>query len=85
MDILQSLNSVVQGGHHLHLELKELLQCQGRWHRYWLAGTLVVLPLLLARTGVPGVHHLMEQEIHEYKILHRTERKLQPDRVERVE
>ena len=59
MDILQSLNSVVQGSHHLHLELEELPRRLGRWHRLWLAGTLVVLPLLLARTGAPGVHHLI--------------------------
>jgi hypothetical protein len=63
MDLLQSLNSVVQGGHHLHLELEELLQSQ-RWrHQQWLVGTLVVLPLL-ARTGAgaPGVHHLFAAE-----------------------
>jgi hypothetical protein len=61
VDLLQSLNSVVQGGHHLHLEPEELLRSQRRrhWHRCRLAGTLVVLPLL-ARTGAgaPGVHHL---------------------------
>jgi hypothetical protein len=59
VDLLQSLNSVVQSSHHLHLELEELLQSQ-RWrHRHWLASTLVVLPRL-ARTGAgaPGVHHL---------------------------
>jgi hypothetical protein len=61
VDLLQSLNSVVQSGHHLHLELEELLRSQG-WrhrHRHRLAGTLVVLPLL-ARTGAGalGVHHL---------------------------
>jgi hypothetical protein len=63
VDLLQCLNSVVQGGHHLHLELEELLRSQ-RW-RHWhrLAGTLVVLPLL-ARTGAgaPGVHHLFAAE-----------------------
>jgi hypothetical protein len=33
VDLLQSLNSVVQSGHHLHLELEELLRRQ-RWrHR----------------------------------------------------
>jgi hypothetical protein len=60
VDLLQSLNSVVQGSHHLQLELEELLQSQGWRHRHWLAGTLVVLPLL-ARTGAgaPGVHHLI--------------------------
>jgi hypothetical protein len=59
VDLLQSLNRVVQSGHHLHLELEELLQSQ-RWrHRQRLVSTLVVLPLL-AKTGagVPGVHHL---------------------------
>jgi hypothetical protein len=59
VDLLQSLNSVVQGSHHLHLELEELLRSK-RWrHRQWLVGTLVVLPLL-ARTGAgaPGAHHL---------------------------
>jgi hypothetical protein len=70
VDLLQSLNSVVQSGHHLHLELEELLRSQ-RWrHRQRLVSALVVLPLL-ARTGAsaPGVHHLFEQnEIYE-KIL----------------
>jgi hypothetical protein len=63
MDLLQCLNSVVQSGHHLHLELEELLWSQ-RWrHRQQLVGTLVVLPLL-ARTGAgaPGVHHLFAAE-----------------------
>jgi hypothetical protein len=66
VDLLQRLNSVVQGGHHLHLELEELLRSQGWRHRHRLAGTLVVLPLL-ARTGAgaPGVHHLFAaEEIH---------------------
>jgi hypothetical protein len=59
VDLLQRLNGVVQGGHHLHLELEELLQSQ-RWrHRQRLVSALVILPLL-ARTGAgaPGVHHL---------------------------
>jgi hypothetical protein len=59
VDLLQSLNRVVQSGHHLHLELEELLRSQ-RWrHRQ----RLVVLPLL-ARTGAgaPGVHHLFVAE-----------------------
>jgi hypothetical protein len=63
VDLLQSLNNVVQGGHHLHLELEELLTSQ-RWrHRHRLVGTLVVLPLL-ARTGAgaPSVHHLFAAE-----------------------
>ena len=59
--MLKCLNSVVQGGHHLHLELEVLLRGQGWRHRY--PGTLVVLalvvlPLLLVRT-TPGVHHLI--------------------------
>jgi hypothetical protein len=32
MDLLQSLNGVVQGSHHLHLELEELLR--GQWWRH---------------------------------------------------
>src|SRR6185369_8494651 len=48
VSLLKSLNSVVQGDHHLHLELKELLRSQG-WRRRH-PGTLVVLTLLLART-----------------------------------
>jgi hypothetical protein len=60
MDMLKSLNGIVQGRHHLHLELEELLRCQ-RWrHRQRLTSTLVAL-LLLVRTGTgaPGVHHLI--------------------------
>ena len=59
MSLLKSLNSVVQGGHHLHLELKELLRSQGWRHQH--PGTLAVLSLLLARTGTGalGVHHLI--------------------------
>ena len=59
MSLLKSLNRVVQGSHHLHLELEVLLRSQGRRHRD--PGTLVVLTLLLARTGTgaPGVHHLI--------------------------
>jgi len=58
--LLKSLNSVVQGGHHLHLELEVLLRSQRRRHRD--PGplgvlTLVVLPLLVRTT--PGVHHLI--------------------------
>jgi hypothetical protein len=63
MDLLQRLNRVVQGDHHLDLELEELLRSQ-RWrHRQRLVGTLVVLPLL-ARTGAgaPGVHYLFAAE-----------------------
>ena len=60
MSLLKSLNSVVQGGHHLHLELEVLLRSQRRRHRD--PGPLVVLPLvvlpLLVRT-TPGVHHLI--------------------------
>jgi hypothetical protein len=59
MDLLQRLNGVVQGGHHLHLELEELLRSQGWRHRQRLVSALVVLPLL-ARTGAgaSSVHHL---------------------------
>ena len=60
MSLLKCLNGVVQGSHHLHLELEVLLQGQRRRHRD--PGTLVVLPLvvlpLLVRT-TPGVHHLI--------------------------
>jgi hypothetical protein len=61
-DLLQHLNGVVQGGHHLHLELEELLRSQGWRHRQRLVSALVVLPLL-ARTGAgaPGVHHLFAE------------------------
>ena len=59
VNLLQCLNSVVQGSRHLHLELEVLLWSQGWRHRQWLVSTLVVLPLLLARTGAPGVHHLI--------------------------
>jgi hypothetical protein len=63
VDLLQCLNGVVQSGHHLHLELGELLRSQGWRHRQRLVGTLVVLPLL-ARTGAgaPDVHHLFAAE-----------------------
>jgi hypothetical protein len=63
VDLLQCLNSVVQGGHHLHLELEELLRSQGWRHRQRLVSTLVVLPLL-ARigAGAPSVHHLFAAE-----------------------
>ena len=60
MSLLKCLNSVVQGSHHLHLELEVLLWSQRRRHRD--PGPLVVLPLvvlpLLVRT-TPGVHHLI--------------------------
>ena len=61
VSLLKCLNSVVQGGHHLHLELEVLLRGQGWRHRY--PGTLVVLPLvvlplLLVRTAL-GVPHLI--------------------------
>jgi hypothetical protein len=60
VDMLQSLNGIVQGRHHLHLELEELLRGQWWRHRQRLTSTLVVL-LLLVRTGTgaPGVHHLI--------------------------
>ena len=60
MSLLKCLNSVVQGSHHLHLELEVLLRGQRRRHRD--PSSLVVLPLvvlpLLVRT-TPGVHHLI--------------------------
>jgi hypothetical protein len=57
MDLLQSLNGVVQGR---HLELKELLRGQWWRHRQRLTSTLVVLFLLIRTgTGAPGVHHLI--------------------------
>jgi hypothetical protein len=63
VDLLQSLNSVVQGSHHLHLELEELFRSQGWRHRHRLAGTLVVLPLLArAGAGAPGIHRLFAAE-----------------------
>jgi hypothetical protein len=71
VDMLQSLNGIVQGSHHLHLELEELLRGQWWRHRQWLTSTLVVL-LLLVRTGTgaPGVHHLIAtNEIYEKEIL----------------
>jgi hypothetical protein len=60
VDLLQSLNGVVQDRHHLHLELEKLLRGQWWQHRQRLTSTLVVL-LLLVRTGTgaPGVHHLI--------------------------
>jgi hypothetical protein len=60
VNVLQSLNSVVQGRHHLHVDLEELLRGQWWRHRQRLTSTLVVL-LLLVRTGTgaPGVHHLI--------------------------
>jgi hypothetical protein len=70
MDLLQGLNGVVQGRHHLHPELEELLRGQWWRHRQRLTSTLVVL-LLLVRTGTgaPGVHHLIAtNEIYENKI-----------------
>jgi hypothetical protein len=60
MDLLQSLNGVVQGSHHLHLELEELLRGQWWRHRQRLTITLVVLlPRVRTGTGAPGVHHLI--------------------------
>jgi hypothetical protein len=77
VDPLQHLNSVVQSGHHLHLELEELLRSQ-RWrHRQRLVGTLVVLPLR-AKTGAGalGVHHLFAaDEIYKIQILYNSGKK----------
>ena len=55
MSLLKCLNSVIQGSHHLHLELEVLLRGQGWRHRD--PSTLVVLPLLVRTT--PGVPHLI--------------------------
>ena len=55
MSLLKCLNSVVQGSHHLHLELEILLRGQRRRHRD--PSSLVVLPLLVRTT--PSVHHLI--------------------------
>jgi hypothetical protein len=87
MDLLQSLNGVVQGSHHLHLELKELLRGQWWRHRQWLASTLVVLPLLARTgTGAPGVHHLIAtNKIHKKRYCAAAEMKLQQDMAERKE
>ena len=64
MDLLLCLNSVVQGGHHLHLELEVLLRSQRRRHRDLVVLPLVVLPLLVRTT--PGVHHLiLDKRFHE--------------------
>jgi hypothetical protein len=70
VDVLQSLNSIVQGRHHLHLELEELLRGQWWRHRQRLTSTLVVLLLLIRTgTGAPGVHHLIAtNEIYEKEI-----------------
>jgi hypothetical protein len=71
VDLLQSLNGVVQGRHHLPLELEELLRGQWWRHRQRLTSTLVVLLLLVrSGTGAPGVHHLIAtNEIYEKKIV----------------
>src|SRR4029079_7262504 len=67
VSLLKSLNSIVQGSHHLHLELEVLLRSQ-RW-RHRDPGplgvlTLIVLPLLVRAT--PGVHHLiLDKRFHE--------------------
>ena len=72
VSLLKCLNGVVQGSHHLHLELEVLLRGQRQRHRD--PSTLVVLPLvvlplvvlpLLVRT-TPGVHHLiLDKRFHE--------------------
>jgi hypothetical protein len=60
VNVLPSLNSIVQGRHHLHLELEELLRGQWWRHWQWLTSALVVLLLLVKTgTGAPGVHHLI--------------------------
>jgi hypothetical protein len=61
-DLLQCLNSVVQSGNHLHLELEELLRSQ-RWrHRQRLVGTLILPLLTRTGAGAPGIHHLFAAE-----------------------
>jgi hypothetical protein len=88
VDVLQSLNSIVQGRHHLHLELEKLLRGQWWRHRQRLTSTLVVL-LLLVRTGTgaPGVHHLIAtNEIFlRKKYCAAAEMKLRKDMTERKE
>jgi hypothetical protein len=59
VDMLQSLNSIVQGSHHLHLELEELLRGQWWRHRQRLTSMVVLLLLVRTGTGAPGVHHLI--------------------------
>jgi hypothetical protein len=60
VDMLKSLNSIVQGRHHLHLELEKLLRGQWWRHRQRLTSALVILLLLVrSGTGAPGVHHLI--------------------------
>ena len=62
VSLLKCLNGVVQGSHHLHLELEVLLWGQRRRHRD--PSTLVVLPLLVRTT--PSVHHLiLDKRFHE--------------------
>ena len=96
MSLLKCLNSVVQGSHHLHLELEVLLRGQGWRHRD--PSTLVVLPLailpLLVRT-TPSVPHLifgtkdfMSKDIAEinsdgYDIF--LQERLRHDKVDRIE
>jgi hypothetical protein len=71
VDLLQSLNSVVQSSHHLHLELEELLRSQ-RWRhrRGWSVLWLFCpcwpepVPVLLVFTIC-----LQQNEIYEKKIL----------------
>ena len=90
MSLLKCLNGVVQGSHHLHLELEVLLRGQRRRHRN--PSTLVVLPLLVRTT--PGVHHLirtkgfMSKDIAEinsngYDIF--LQERLRHDKVDRIE
>ena len=62
VSLLKCLNNIVQGSHHLHLELEVLLRGQRRRHRD--PSTLVVLPLQVRTT--PGVHHLiLDKRFHE--------------------
>ena len=89
MSLLRCLNSVVQGSHHLHLELEVLLRGQRRGHRD--PSSLVVLPLLVRTT--PGVHHLiLDKRFHKdiaeinsdgYDIF--LQERLRHDKVDRIE
>ena len=95
MSLLKCLNSVVQGSHHLHLELEVLLRGQKRRHRdpsTQVVLSLVVLPLLVRTT--PSVHYLiwtkdfMSKDIAEinsdgYDIFLRE--RLRHDKVDRIE
>ena len=56
MNMLQSLGSIVEGVHHLHLEIVELFCSELRWIGQWLPIALVVV---LWDITSPCVHHLI--------------------------